>query len=96
MAKKKYYIGGKEYIPDDDYILCNVTPDNMDFYALSPQEYKRVYATKNGAFYYMEQGKKHTEVRMITKDEALDFLDENSAYICIANYDKIFGKPARG
>ena len=93
MKKKTYIIDGKEVIPEEDTLLCDVRPDP----AFSVTEtYTQLYTTENGMFYVLECTLKKKSAFPLSLTEAFVFLRNYAAYILTDNYRAVFGEPERG
>ena len=94
---EKLYMQGKMFIPEKDVMLCNVQNNDAVMTTITTaQEYERIYATRKGAFYKVKSTAKKRESKIITKDDALLFLEEHAPYIITENYNLILGEPERG
>lgn len=85
---KRYYIDGKQYVPEKSVTLCAST---------GIMEKSTLYRTRKGAYFLV--GESDTEgqwARVITEEAALSYMNENAAGIHTDNYDAVFGEPEEG
>ena len=80
------------YVPDESTILCDVQID-AGYMSLEPTTRSTLYMTKKGAFFLVAEIKGYTEVKALSKEEALEFMNKNAAYIDTEVYNQIFGTP---
>ena len=94
---EKLYMNGRAFIPKKDILICNVCEtDPMKLAFAGTEIYERIYATTKGTFYKVRNTERRKEARILSKEEAFSFLEENAAYIITDNYDSVFGEPERG
>lgn len=93
---EKYYIGGKQYIPEESHLLCDVrTPAGyMDLFA--DEIHDRIYATKNGGFFHIREEGQTIQVEVLSPKKAMELLDAFSPYIDTDVYDMVLGTPEKG
>ena len=85
---KRYYISGKQYVPEKSTLLC-AYDGIMGKAAL--------YRTAKGAFFLVdESGGDGVSVRVVDEREAVDFMDAHPACVNTENYDAVFGEPEEG
>lgn len=94
--KEKFYIGGKQYIPEKSHLLCDATisSNNLELFADDIRE--RIYATKNGGFFHVRNEGPNILAEVLTREEALALLDTFAPYIDTDIYDVVFGAPEMG
>ena len=94
--KEKYYIGGKQYIPEESYLLCDakITAGDLELFADDIRD--RIYATKNGGFFHIREEGSTINVEVLTRSEAMDLLDAFAPYIDTVIYDAVLGAPEKG
>lgn len=86
--RRIYYIGGRSYSPDDATRLC---------VAAGIMETVTLYRTEKGAFFTVTEGADGSRTAaVLRRPEARDLMDAHPEGIDIANYDAVFGTPARG
>lgn len=96
MAKtERYYIGKKQYIPDESDILCTVSYGDA-WEILKNTDQTTLYRTKKGAYFLVHNCENGTDVRVIDESTAFDFMDKNTAGIEIETYNRLLGEPERG
>lgn len=87
--QQEYIINGKLYSVADALLLC-VCGDEL-FETLS------LYRTKKGAFFTVEENIfGGTKANTIDRKAAQRLLNDNAAGIINENYEKVFGKVAKG
>ena len=85
---KRYYIGGRQYVPEKSTELC-AYDGIMGKAAL--------YRTAKGAFFIVEESDGDgVSVRVADEREAFDFMDAHPACVNTENYDAVFGEPEEG
>jgi len=98
-AQEKYYIGKKQYIPDECDLLCRFTSlseqRNAFWGGLSPIE-ESLYRTAKGTYFTVKKENEKTDVKIVTEEEAFDFMDDHASGIDTEIYNKIFGEPEKG
>lgn len=92
---EKFYIGKKQYIPDESDALCTIFQGDP-FDILTDLERKVLYRTKKGAYFLVTTKENSTNVCILNEKGAFDFMDKNATGIDIQIYNKIFGEPERG
>lgn len=95
--KVKYYIGGRQYIPDDSILLCVYeTGRNPGMFDMITQTQK-LYRTLKGSFFLVsEDAGKVIKVELLDPDKALSFMDAHATGIITGNYDMALGVPEMG
>lgn len=87
-TQRSYIIGGKRYSPDKATLLCK-------FDGIMHTE--TLYVSHNGAYFVVsEPVGNETTVNLLTKDKALEFMDNHPAGIIEQNYVKTLGNPQEG
>ena len=94
--KEKYYIGGKQYIPEESYLLCDATISTGDLELFGENIHERIYATKKGGFFHVREEKGNTMAEVLSREEVMELLDVFSPYIDTLIYDTVFGTPEKG
>lgn len=90
--KKRYYIGKKQYIPEESDLLC--VSDKSDFVNIAT---RKLYRTEKGAYFLVSETQENgTKVQIMDEEQAFHFMDENPAGINVEIYDRIFGIPEKG
>ena len=85
---KRYYIGGRQYVPEKSTELCAY--DGITGKAT-------LYRTPKGAFFLMdERGGDGVSVRVVDEQEAFAFMDENPSCVNTESYNAVFGEPEEG
>ncbi len=85
---KRYYIGGRQYVPEKSTELC-AYDGIMGKAAL--------YRTAKGAFFLVdERGGDGVSVRVVDEQEAFAFMDENPSFVNTESYNAVFGEPEEG
>ena len=85
---ERYYIGGKQYIPEESTPLCK---------AAGIMGTTTLYHTEKGAFFIVkEEEASGTTAELLTEKQAREFMDNHAAAIDTDNYDAIFGEPEKG
>ena len=85
---KRYYIGGKQYVPEESTELCS--------YA-DALEKSTLYATDKGAFFIVREGFMNgTTARVVSREDAFGYMDAHADGIQTENYNRFFGEPERG
>lgn len=85
---KRYYINGKQYVPEKSAMLCS---------SAGIMGKSTLYRTQKGAYFLV--GESDTEgkwAKVITEDAAFSYMNENAAGINADNYDAVFGEPEEG
>lgn len=83
-----YIVNGKRYSPKTSLLLCKY---KGVFYSES------LYISQSGEYYTVRCSSiDETTVNILTKDEALKFMDEHPAGIIEENYIGVFGVPQDG
>ena len=95
LYTEKFYINGKMYVPSESTILCDVQIDS-GYMSLEPTTRSTLFMTQKGAFFLVSEVKGYTEVKVLSREEALEFMDQNAAYIDTDLYDQVFGVPEEG
>lgn len=91
--RRRFYIGGRWYSPDDATPLCR---HSKTF------EVVTLYQTSKGAFFAFREstvdglGIDGAVVAVLSKAAARSFMNEHAAGIITENYDRIFGEPKEG
>lgn len=97
-AKEKpirYYIGGKQYIPEESTLLC--ATDGNDLFSKVVWSSEKLYRTSKGTFFIIrESGDNRKQVELLDKEKAYEFMDRNTAGIITENYDRVLGVPEMG
>lgn len=91
---EKYYIGGKQYIPEKSYLICSVLDGNV--FSTSGCKYKRLYRTMKGAYFLVISEDGRSDVSVLDEADAYAFMDMNADGINTEIYDQIFGAPELG
>lgn len=90
-SKVRYYIGKRQYVPDESDLLCASACDNFGNTGT-----RNLYRTKKGSFFLVSESKENeTKVQLMDEKQAFDFMDEHTACIDTETYDRIFGEPDR-
>lgn len=90
-GRKRYYIGGRQYVPEESDLLCSSERDG--FGNLSA---RKLYRTEKGSYFIVtESADNETKVQLMDEKQAFDFMDEHAACIDTDTYDKIFGAPEK-
>ena len=85
---KRYYIGGRQYVPEKSTELC-AYDGIMGKAAL--------YRTAKGAFFLVDEREgDDVSVRVVDEREAFAFMDAHPACVNTGNYDAVFGEPEEG
>ena len=84
-----FIIGGKLYDPAKGLELCS--EDNA-------LETITLFRSAKGAFYTVtvDHTNTQTAAQVLTRQEALAFIDENPCNVIVENYAKAFGMPKEG
>lgn len=86
----KYYINGKQYIPDKSKLLCK-------YKGLGVLIMERLYYSPKGAFFLVREcAECETKVEVIDREKAFEFMNCHTAGIVLENYDEVFGVPEMG
>lgn len=89
MKRESFIINGKLYSVTDALLLC-VCGDEL-FETIS------LYRTKKGAFFTVEENSfSGTKANIVDRKTAQKLLSDNAAGIINENYEKVFGKVAKG
>ncbi|MBQ9346874.1 MAG: hypothetical protein IJT94_05955 [Oscillibacter sp.] len=85
---ERYYIGGKQYIPEESTVLCA---------HVGIMERATLYHTSGGAFFIVESDTDGgtPAVRVLDRAAALSFMDAHPAEIDTNAYNAVFGEPER-
>lgn len=90
--KVRYYIGKKQYVPEESDMLCSVQHDSF-----GNETAQKLYRTEKGSFFLVSvNGNSKARVQIVDESQAFDFMDEHTACIDTDTYDKIFGEPDKG
>ena len=84
---KRYYINGKQYVPEKSAMLSSAGIMGKS----------TLYRTQKGAYFLV--GESDTEgkwAKVITEEDAFAFMNENAAGINADTYDAVFGQPEEG
>ena len=85
---KRYYINGKQYVPEKSAMLCS---------GAGIMEKSALYRTQKGAYFLVGESVTEGEwAKVITEEAALSYMNENAAVIHTDNYDAVFGEPEEG
>lgn len=91
-SKVRYYIGKKQYVPDDSDLLCASACDSFGNTGI-----RNLYRTKKGSYFLVSESQgNETKVQLMDEKQAFDFMDDHTACIDTDTYDKIFGIPDKG
>lgn len=89
MKRKDFIINGKLYSVTDALLLCVCEGDFFGTLSL--------YRTKKGAFFTVEENIfGGTKANTVDRKTAQKILCDNAAGIINENYEKVFGKVAKG
>lgn len=92
QGKLRYYIGKKQYVPDESDLLCASESDNFGNIAT-----RKLYRTGKGSYFLVSESQgNETKVQLMDEKQAFDFMDEHTACIDTDTYDRIFGIPEKG
>lgn len=94
MDIEKYYIGHKQYIPEESYKLCEVC--SGDSFEIMNVERKVLYRTEKGSYFLVYSHGNKVDVSVIDETGAFEFMDKNASGIDIGIYNKLFREPERG
>ena len=83
---KRFYIGGKQYIPEKSTLLCSCT---------DVLQKSTLYHTAKGALFIVTESD-GIAVRVVNREEAFAFMDEHPEGIDTDAYDAVFGEPEQG
>lgn len=90
--KQRFYISGKQYIPEDSDLLCAVDGSTYTFVCST-----KLYRTRLGAYFFVREGSETgIKVEVVDEKEAFAFMDSNAACIDVDVYDRVFGAPEPG
>ena len=78
---KRYYINGKQYVPEKSAMLCSSAG---------------IMGKKGAYFLVGESDTEGKWAKVITEDAAFSYMNENAAGINADNYDAVFGEPEEG
>lgn len=85
---ERYYIEGKRYSPDKSIVLCS-----YDWIG----DTTTLYQSPKGTLFIVEKSDcAETAVKILTKAEALEFMDLHPVGIITENYNAVFGEPEPG
>lgn len=91
-GKIRYYIGKKQYVPQESGLLCASENDNFGNPAT-----RKLYRTGKGSYFLVSESRENeTKVQLMDEKQAFDFMDEHTACIDTDTYDRIFGIPEKG
>ena len=92
QPKIRYYIGKRQYVPDESDLLCASERDNYG--NLSS---RNLYRTKKGSYFLVSESQgNEIKVQLMDEKQAFDCMDEQTACIDTDTYDRIFGTPEKG
>ena len=85
----KFIIGGKLYDPEKGLMLCSQE---------SPLDTVTLFKSAKGNYFTVtvDNTNKQTDAKILTKQEALAFIDDNPCGTILENYIKAFGNPKEG
>ncbi len=92
-GKDKYYIGKRQYVPEESDLLCASSGDTAGFGGTAT---RKLYRTGKGSYFLVSESQNtETRVQLMDEKQAFDFMDEHMACIDTDTYDRIFGEPDR-
>ena len=94
--KEKFYIGGKQYIPEESFLLCDAIISEGGLEVFEDNIHERIYATKKGGFFHVHEEKGNVTAEVLSREEVMELLDTFSPYIDTLMYDTVFGAPEIG
>ena len=92
-SKPRYYIGKRQYVPEESDLLCASSSDTASFGSTAT---RKLYRTGKGSYFLVSESQgMETRVQLMDEKQAFDFMDEHTACINTETYDRIFGEPDR-
>lgn len=92
-SKPRYYIGKRQYVPEESDLLCASSSDTASFGSTAA---RKLYRTGKGSYFLVSESQgMETRVQLMDEKQAFDFMDEHTAFIDTETYDRIFGEPDR-
>ncbi len=91
--KPRYYIGKRQYVPEESDLLCASSGDAA---SLDTAATRKLYRTGKGSYFLVSESRvMETKVQIMDEKQAFDFMDKHAACIDTKTYDRIFGEPDR-
>lgn len=78
-SKVRYYIGKRQYVPEESDLLCVSASDIAGFGSTAN---RKLYRTGKGAYFLVSESHgMETRVQLMDEKQAFDFMDEHTACI---------------
>lgn len=92
-SKTRYYIGKRQYVPEESDLLCVSSSDIATFDGTAT---RKLYRTGKGYYFLVSESQEmETRVQLMDEKQAFDFMNEHTACIDTETYNRIFGEPDR-